>query len=221
MEGMSNIAVSSNQAKSRVDTSQKAPLGKQRVLEAAERLFAKSGFLDVSAAEIVREAGVAHGLLFHHFGSMEDLYAEVSRAAAKRMDEAQVASFRGNTAREQIASFLRAHLKAVKQRQGDALFRARSQNLAINGKVAEIWEASRQRAIDCICEALSIPEAPKRVRLCLRAWIGFHDQLVLGWLADRAVSESEVLEWTMRQLDHLAAETLAADLDRRISGKTV
>lgn len=108
----------------------KAPTGKQRILEAAERLFASRGFMDVSAAEIVREAGVAHGLLFHHFGAMEELYAEVSRVAAQRMNEVQLASFRGKTAREQVASFLRAHLRSVKQREGDALFRARSHNVA-------------------------------------------------------------------------------------------
>lgn len=191
-----------------------APSGKQRLLEAAERLFADKGFLEVSAAEIAREAGVAHGLLFHHFGSMEDLYAEASRVAAARMDVAQDASFRGATARAQMTSFLRAHVKAVKQRQGDALFRARSHNLAINGKVAEIWEASRQRAIDRISQALGIGEVTKRVRTCLRAWIGFHDQLVIAWLADRSISESEVLEWTMRQLEHLAADVLGVDLDR-------
>lgn len=197
------------------DTADRPPSGKQRLLEAAERLFADKGFLNVSAAEIAREAGVAHGLLFHHFGSMEDLYAEVSRAAAQRMNEDQLASFRGKSPRDQVASFLRAHLKAVKRRQGDALFRARSHNLAINSKVAEIWEASRQQAIDRLCVALGIPEPTKRIRACLRAWIGFHDQLVLSWLADRSLSEAEVLEWTLRQLDHLAADVLALPLDRK------
>jgi AcrR family transcriptional regulator len=212
---MSDTAIRS--ARPRKDTVERLPSGKQRILEAAECLFARSGFLGVSAAEIAREAGVAHGLLFHHFGSMEDLYAEVSRVAARRMDELQSASFRGQTARDRIAAFLRAHLRAVKQRQGDAVFRARSQNLAINGKIAEIWEASRQRAIDRLCDTMGIAEPTPRMRVCLRAWIGFHDQLVLGWLADRVVSEAEVLEWTLRQLGHLANEVLGVDLDRRIS----
>jgi AcrR family transcriptional regulator len=213
IEAMSDSAIRPTRQKKA--PSEKPPSGKQRVLEAAERLFASRGFLDVSAAEIVREAGVAHGLLFHHFGSMEDLYAEVSRMAAQRMGESQLDSFRGKTAREQVASFLRAHLKAVKQRQGDSLFRARSHNLAINSKVAEIWEGSRQQAIDRICEVLAISAPTKGVRACLRAWIGFHDQLVLAWLSDRSVSETEVLEWTLRQLDHLAVDVLAVDLERK------
>ncbi|MDN4591454.1 hypothetical protein DBA29_23520 [Xenophilus aerolatus] len=201
----------------RKDAAEKAPSGKQRILEAAERLFASRGFLNVAAAEIAREAGVAHGLLFHHFGSMEDLYAEVSKVAAQRMDEVQLASFRGRTAREQVASFLRAHLRAVKQREGDALFRARSHNVAINTRIAEIWEASRLEAIARLCEVLGLPAPSKAVRACLRAWIGFHDQLVLAWLAERSISERDVLEWSLRQLEHLAEDVLDADLGRVVA----
>ncbi len=190
--------------------------GKQRVLEAAESLFGSRGFLGVSAAEIAREAGVAHGLLFHHFGSMEELYAEVTRAAAQRMDAAQLTSFRGNTAREQVASFLRSHMRAVKQREGDALFRARARDAAVSSTVAQIWESSRQRAIDRVFEVLRIDKPSKKMRVCLRAWIGFHDQLVLGWLAERSLSESEVVEWTLRQLDVVASEVLGVELGRPV-----
>lgn len=147
---------------------------------------------------------------------MEELYAEVSRIAARHMDEVQLASFRGKTARDQIASFLRAHLRSVKERQGDALSRARSQNLAINSTVAQIWESSRQHAIERICEALDIREPGAKVRVCLRAWIGFHDQLVIAWLADRSLTQTEVMEWSLQQLDHLASEVLNVDLGREI-----
>lgn len=197
-------------------TTPKAPSGKQRVLAAAERLFASKGFLAVSAADIAREAGVAHGLLFHHFGSMEDLYAEVSQIAAEHMDDAQLGSFRGRTPREQIASFLSVHLRAVKQRQGDSLFRAGSQDVAVNNTVAKIWEASRQRAIDRICEVMAVGKPSNKVRVCLRGWLGFHDQLVLGWLADRSISQAEVLNWSLRQLDHLAEDVLEVNLNREI-----
>ncbi len=195
----------------------KPPTGKQRVLAAAERLFASRGFLDVPASEIAREAGVAHGLLFHHFGSMEELYAEVSRVAAARMDEAQLTSFRGDTARQRITSFLRAHMRAVKQREGDAIFRARSSNAALSNSIAKIWEESRGKAIDQVMAVLGIARPTKRMRVSLRAWIGFHDQLVLGWLADKALSETEVIEWTIRLLEHLAEDVLGVSIDHPVA----
>ena len=195
-----------------VAASPKAPSGRQRVLEAAEKLFAARGFLGTSAADIAREAGVAHGLLFHHFGSMEKLYAEVTRAAANRMDDLQAVAFRGATPREQVATFLRTHVRAVKQRQGDAIFRARSTDVAVSNDIAKIWEGSRLRAMDQVFQVLGITKPTKKMRVCLRGWIGFHDQLVLGWLADRSISETEVLDLTMRQLEVLASEVFGVDL---------
>lgn len=192
----------------------KSPSGKLRILYAAEALFAKHGFLEVSAAEIAKEAGVAHGLLFHHFGSMEDLYADVTRMAAASMDAAQLHSFRGKTARQQIASFLRAHMRAVKHREGDAVFRARSLNTGVNGTITGIWEASRQRAIDKLFEVLGVTNPTVKMRVCLRAWIAFHDQLVMGWLTEKTLTQAEVLGWTLSQLDQLALDVLGADLDR-------
>lgn len=194
----------------------KAPSGKQRILDAAESLFARHGFPEVSAAEIAKQAGVAHGLLFHHFGSMDELYAEVSRTAAQSMDAAQLHAFRGKTARLQIASFLRAHMRAIKQREGDALFRSRSLNTSVSGTITQIWEASRQRAIDKLFEVLGIASPTEKMRVCLRAWIAFHDQLVAGWLTEKTLTQAEVLDWTLRQLDQLAQNILGADLDKAI-----
>ncbi len=195
------------------------PSGKQRLLEVAEELFSTRGFQDVSAAEIGRAAGVAHGLLFHHFGSMEDLYAEVSQLAADRMNKLQLAAFRGPTARAQIASFLRAHMRAVKQREGDAVYRTRSLAAGANTSVAAIWEESRQKAIDKIFEVIALDQPTPSQRLCLRAWIGFHDQLVAGWIAEHTLTETQVLEWSMSQLEHLALKVLGVDLNLTSSSR--
>lgn len=115
-----------------------------------------------------------------------------------------------------VASFLRAHIRMVKQRGGDALFRSRAHNLAINSKVAEIWESSRQTAITRLCEVLGLSDPSPKVRACLRAWIGFHDQLVIAWLADKSLEEDEVLDWTLRQLDQLSKDLLHVDFNRSL-----
>jgi AcrR family transcriptional regulator len=45
---------------------------------AARRLFAEKGYAAVSTEEVVQEAGVARGSLYHHFrGGKEDLFAAV------------------------------------------------------------------------------------------------------------------------------------------------
>ena len=53
-----------------------AERNRQRLLEAAQRLFRERG-LDVSVAEIAETAGVGRGTLFRNFASKEDLIAAI------------------------------------------------------------------------------------------------------------------------------------------------
>lgn len=67
------------------------PQRRQRMLDAAVAEFARGGYLAASTNAMAREAGVAKGLLFHHFGSKDDLLRAafdhvVERTAAAMMD---------------------------------------------------------------------------------------------------------------------------------------
>lgn len=50
---------------------------REAILQAAERLFAKKGFLGASLGDIVAEVGIAKPSLIHHFPNKERLYAAV------------------------------------------------------------------------------------------------------------------------------------------------
>jgi AcrR family transcriptional regulator len=52
---------------------------RERILEAAERLFAERGFDRTSTARIATAAGVPHGLIFYHFKTKMDLLLAVVR----------------------------------------------------------------------------------------------------------------------------------------------
>lgn len=65
------------------------------ILDAAERVFADSGFEGTSMRSIAENAGVAQALLHYHFGTKERLFAEmftrrseaINAARMKRLDE--------------------------------------------------------------------------------------------------------------------------------------
>jgi AcrR family transcriptional regulator len=49
------------------------------LLEAAVRVFARSGYHGARVGDIAAEAGVAHGLLYHYFASKEDVLRTIFR----------------------------------------------------------------------------------------------------------------------------------------------
>lgn len=49
---------------------------RNRIVQAARRLFNLRGFADVSISEIMSEAGLTHGGFYKHFARKEDLYRE-------------------------------------------------------------------------------------------------------------------------------------------------
>ena len=58
---------------------------RQRVLEAANRLFTTKGFVATGTADIARAADVSEGSIFYHFGSKKKLLEELGRAYGERM----------------------------------------------------------------------------------------------------------------------------------------
>jgi TetR/AcrR family transcriptional regulator, fatty acid metabolism regulator protein len=57
-----------------------APAAKRKlILDAAVRVFARSGYHGSRVAEIAEEAGVAHGLLYHYFDSKEQVLQAIFR----------------------------------------------------------------------------------------------------------------------------------------------
>ncbi len=66
-------------------------LTRERILEAAHKLFVSRGFAAVSMRDLARESGVTKSLIHHHFGSKEALWELVKEQAIAAYAEGQVA----------------------------------------------------------------------------------------------------------------------------------
>jgi TetR/AcrR family transcriptional regulator len=59
----------------------------ERILGAAERLFAERGYDSVSISDVAREAGVCKANVFHHFAGKQSLYETVLTESCARLGD--------------------------------------------------------------------------------------------------------------------------------------
>ena len=65
--------------------------GKERILDAAERLFARHGFYGISVRDITEAAGVDVALVSYHFGGKRELFAAVFQRRAELLNPERLA----------------------------------------------------------------------------------------------------------------------------------
>jgi AcrR family transcriptional regulator len=112
---------------------------RERILKAAERLFAESGYDGTSIRAIVAKARVNQAAINYHFAGKDGLYREVLRAAFRALTEHQLSHAQETRAmprEEALAEFVRHQLRPLLAR--DEL----SRHIRIFN-----WEAVRPTAV--------------------------------------------------------------------------
>jgi len=101
-----------------IEPSQPPSDATDRILAAAERLFAESGFDAVSMNAVAELAGVSKANIFHHFSTKNALYLAVMRQACRHsnplMDNLESD---GGAFVERLRHFARAHLAHILDNQ--------------------------------------------------------------------------------------------------------
>lgn len=107
---------------------------RERVLDAAERCFANSGFEAVTIRQIAREAGVTLGVISFHGGSKEDLFTTVVSRRANTLHDLRMRRIadlqsRGDiTIRDLVDAYISPYLDIASR--GDPQWRAYAKLIA-------------------------------------------------------------------------------------------
>ena len=184
---------------------------RDKIVDAATTLFTQTAFDDVPVEEIARLAGVAHGLVFHYFGTKGRLYEEVSQAAADRLDLIHIAATQdAATPDDKLRAFLESHIDAVDQRRADYVFHSRG---GATPAIQAIWENSRSNAIHLVLGFFGVVTPSEPLVVATRAWLGFYDELVLQWIQGRRVLRDGVIMSSLRLFPLMMAQAdlLGAD----------
>ena len=86
---------------------------RERILAAAERVFARRGFFAARVSEIAKDAGVADGTIYLYFKSKDDLLISLFENRMKQVNETLRAAIADLPPAEQLRAFIHAYLQLV------------------------------------------------------------------------------------------------------------
>jgi TetR/AcrR family transcriptional repressor of nem operon len=162
---------------------------RERIVEAASRLFRDKGFDGVGVDAIMKEAGLTHGGFYGHFASKDALAAEATQRAIERSGAGQARL----TSLGQLAeSYLsprhradRANGCPVAALGGDFARRGRSQRKVLAAGIAE--------QVDRIAALLKRGTPAGRRRRAIAAYAGMVGALTLSRAVDDPALSQEIL----------------------------
>ena len=185
------------------------------ILRAAITVFARSGYHTSRVSDVAKEAGVAYGLVYHYFGSKEDLLETVFRRTWSRMLEAvEELEKSDTTAREQIAGVARIVLGAwqVDPDLVRVLVREVARSPQLGREVDEIAHAF-QALERIVVRGQERGELRTDVEPRLAAWIlyGALEEILTGWVFERLPDDEGDVEKAEETVVSLLNDGLAVD----------
>ncbi len=160
---------------------------RERILDAAEKLFAEKGFHETAMDEIVQTARVSKGGVYFHFSSKEKLFfalLDKLADALQRDVQREIARRRGAVNKVQGAlEVVLKNLASKRQLAQIILRQGYGLGPAFERKRLEIYSRFAQLIQEHLDEAVvegSIP--PINTEITAYAWLGAINELVLRWI---------------------------------------
>ncbi|WP_100013143.1 TetR/AcrR family transcriptional regulator [Lentibacillus sediminis] len=176
----------------------------QRLIEIARNHFTTNGYANVSLEEIVNEADLTRGALYHHFKNKKGLFLAVFEAVQKEVGEyVEEAAAKSNDSWQQLINGCQAFLEGAVQTHNQRI-------LLVDGPAVLGWETFRKMdekySMNSLKEQLQLmqeqnllkPVSADAMTHCLS---GAMNELVL-WIADYPDQKDKIKE-AMMVLQHM------------------
>lgn len=187
---------------------ERAASTRNKLLDAAVEQFLDKPYDEVSVHALADAAGVAYGLVSHHFGNKRGILLEAVREIARRFEQGPPPP--GPTA-DRIRHLTEDHFASI-ERDPDAYL---GLILGADPDTRAILNASRQLGVRGLSEVLGLDPDRPAVRVVLRSWIGSVLEAAAGWLQEgRPIPAADLVEVLVATLAELLRQ--AARLDPEI-----
>lgn len=186
---------------------------RRRLLAVALEEFSRRPYAEVTVGDIARSAGVAQGLVSHHFRGKPGLYTETLREIGRRLARAREADPVAPPG-DRLRQHLRGHLSFLAEHEDAA------RNLVLGGGCAvtearEAFDALRSHELGGVCDVLGLDFARPAVRLVMWSFASAADALTRQWLDNGRTFDVDVvmaavvelLKGSIRGIGALAPDT--------------
>ena len=182
-------------------TREQADANREKILEAAGRLFRERGYDGIGVADIMKRAGLTHGGFYGHFASKDDLAAEITARVLGRRGWAERIT---RSAEPSFGGVVRGYLSP--RHRDDAgrgcLFAALASDVVRQPRsVRRAFTEGLRDRVDTLRHLLPGRSSAARRRRALATMAGMVGALVLSRAVDDPALSDEILE--------AAASTLA------------
>ena len=196
----------------------RAPGGDRRqlIIDAARKLFTSRPYDQVTTSEIAKNAGVAYGLIAHHFEHKRGLYLAVMNEIAVEIAAVQLTPPPEDTSLvDQLRHALRNHIAYIDSYSDSFVALVRG---ALGADVEHQTAIERLRWLGAqrILLALGIVEPiPATLRTAMHGWVGYLDEMMIDRITHRDVDAEALVELAAAAL--VATLRTAAAIDQSIS----
>jgi AcrR family transcriptional regulator len=163
------------------------------LIEAAGALFKERPYDEVTTTEIARRAGVAYGLIAHHFTNKRGLYLATINTIAEQVHALHDVPLAGDTLAAQLRDALTRHVTYIEDHAEGfiALMRGGSGS---DPEVRALIEDMRWRAATRLLGALGVTEPFRPVlRTTMRGWTGYADASLIDHLDHHELARDDLV----------------------------
>jgi AcrR family transcriptional regulator len=188
---------------------------RQQLIDSARTLFAALPYDQVTTSEIARQAGVAYGLIAHHFENKRGLYLAVMNEVAQEISAAQMTALPHDAPLiEQLRHALRSHVDYIDS-YGDSFVAFVRGNLGSDPQQRAALDALRWQGVQRALLLLGITEPiPPLLRTALRGYASYLDEMMIDRITNQDINSDSLVELAIANLK--ATLQTAAILDPSI-----
>lgn len=157
---------------------------RQHILDVALEKFAQQPYDEVSVADLARSAGVAYGLLFHHFSNKRSLYLETMREVARQLNAQHMAASpveEQSTPGEQLHGMWVRHLTYMAEHP-DLAQSIISGGIGADSEAREIFDADRRKIAQWWLGLVNLDPDNPALYITTQATVAAVDTATLRWI---------------------------------------